>query len=338
MGTIVARGARWRAVVRKRGIVRTKSFSKVAAARRWINETELGIDAQADKGRAVTLGWVLDKYRTDIVEARVYQTKTHFHLRALAQKLRNEFVGDCTAEWWVSFARGLTCAPQSRRRYLSLLSSALRTAEALWDVPVDWPAYRKGANQIRQLQLAHLGRPRDRRPTSAELESICSFPDTTLPLADIVRFAVASAMRAAEIGRLRWEDLDDKHRTIVVRDRKHPSKKVGNHWTVPLLEGSYEILKRQEAVDLRIFPVKSDSILAAFRRACLASGIVNLHFHDLRHEAISRLFERGYSIQEVSLVSGHTNWSSLRIYTQIRPESLHAGPLAHRTGERSTIG
>lgn len=51
--------------------------------------------------------------------------------------------------------------------------------------------------------------------------------------------------------------------------------------------------------------------------------INDLHFHDLRHEATSRLFEQGYQIQEVAIVTGHRSWDMLKRYTQLRPESLH---------------
>ena len=49
----------------------------------------------------------------------------------------------------------------------------------------------------------------------------------------------------------------------------------------------------------------------------------DLHFHDLRHEGTSRLFEAGFAIEQVSLVTGHKDWKMLRRYTHIRPEALH---------------
>lgn len=61
---------------------------------------------------------------------------------------------------------------------------------------------------------------------------------------------------------------------------------------------------------------------AAFDRACDRLGIVDLRFHDLRHEGICRLFEAGLTIPEVSLISGHTSWSNLKRYTHLRPETV----------------
>jgi integrase len=66
-----------------------------------------------------------------------------------------------------------------------------------------------------------------------------------------------------------------------------------------------------------IFPYHSDTISAGFTRTCKVLEIEDLHFHDLRHEAVSRLFELGNSIPHVAAVSGHRSWASLQRYTQI---------------------
>ena len=62
----------------------------------------------------------------------------------------------------------------------------------------------------------------------------------------------------------------------------------------------------------------------AFTRACQDLAIKDLHFHDLRHEGTSRLFEAGFAIEQVALVTGHKDWKMLRRYTHLKPESLHA--------------
>jgi integrase len=73
----------------------------------------------------------------------------------------------------------------------------------------------------------------------------------------------------------------------------------------------------------RIFPYNGKSIGTAFRRQCKDLKIEDLHFHDLRHEGTSRLFEVGFSIEQVALVTGHKDWKMLRRYTHIKPETLH---------------
>lgn len=103
-----------------------------------------------------------------------------------------------------------------------------------------------------------------------------------------------------------------------------PQKKPGNHQTAPLLNGSFEIVVRQpHSIDPCIFSFNARSISAAFTRPCKELGIVGLHLHDLRHYGFSILFELGYQIQEVAIVSGHSSWDMLKRYTHIKPESLH---------------
>lgn len=52
------------------------------------------------------------------------------------------------------------------------------------------------------------------------------------------------------------------------------------------------------------------------------AGIVDLRFHDLRHEAISRFFELGLSVPEVSAISGHKDTRMLMRYTHLKPENI----------------
>lgn len=137
-------------------------------------------------------------------------------------------------------------------------------------------------------------------------------------------------MRQEEICRLLWEDIDAENRTIVVRDRKDPRFKSGNHQRVPLLDktgfDAWAILAEQKACtsrSSRVFPYNSKSVSAAFTTACHDLKIKDLRFHDLRHEATTRLFEAGFGIEQVALVTGHKDWKMLKRYTNLRPEQLH---------------
>lgn len=66
------------------------------------------------------------------------------------------------------------------------------------------------------------------------------------------------------------------------------------------------------------------SVTRAFERLCKRAGVTGLHFHDLRHEATSRLFERGYPIEQVAVFTGHKGWVSLKRYTHPDPEKIAA--------------
>jgi integrase len=99
---------------------------------------------------------------------------------------------------------------------------------------------------------------------------------------------------------------------------KNPGAKVGNDVRCELPTEAEALLKRQPQNGDSIFPYTTDAISAAFTRACKLLGIEDLHFHDLRHEGVSRLFEAGWNIPHVALVSGHRSWASLQRYGHIR--------------------
>jgi len=106
-----------------------------------------------------------------------------------------------------------------------------------------------------------------------------------------------------------------KKRLVVIQDRKDPRNKEGNDQKVPLLNltgyDAWEVVLQQRIVTRgcgRIFPHNHRSVSAAFTRACDELKIEDLHFHDLRHEGTSRLFEAGLPIEKVALVTGHKDW------------------------------
>jgi integrase len=170
-------------------------------------------------------------------------------------------------------------------------------------------------------------------------------------MADVVRFAVCTAMRLSEITSLRWDGLNEEARTVLIRDRKHPRQKKGNDQVVPLLRGPVRIAgtvvdpmdvvsaqrRRVDRDEDRVFPYEPDSVSTAFTRAVEALGIEDLHFHDLRHDGVSRLFEAGLRIEQVALVSGHRDWTMLRRYTNLRGADLH-GVLEGLLGREPGMG
>ncbi len=92
----------------------------------------------------------------------------------------------------------------------------------------------------------------------------------------------------------------------------------------PLMGESFDIAMRQPKNSEFIFPYNSRSVTAGFQRVRNRLGIEDLRYHDLRREGASRLFEKGYSIEEVAQVTGHRNLNILwQVYTQLFPHELH---------------
>jgi integrase len=109
-------------------------------------------------------------------------------------------------------------------------------------------------------------------------------------------------------------------------------EKKGNDQRIPLLGGSgydaCKILEEQGRFsnirEGRISQYNGRSVGTAFRRQCHELKITDLHFHNLRHETTSRLFEADFSIEQVALVTGHKDRNMLRRYTHLKPETLHS--------------
>lgn len=325
MGTVIRRGEKWRAIIRKRGRkARTKTFIRKAHAERWIQETEVQMERNALSGQDADLGVLMTKYIEDIGKIKAWERTHRANLLRFQRDLKGVTLAELTPQWMVDYARDRRVSAATVSQEMTYLSSMLSTAEAMWGVQVDWEVYRKGRKLLRQLRLSGKSRERDRRPEGSELDRIKAALRTTLPVADIIDFAVATAMRVSEVTRIAWADLNLVKKTVIIRDRKHPTDKAGNDHVVPLLTEAYEVIERQPETDARIFPYDERSVTAAYQRARNRAGVKGLRFHDLRHHGISLLFERGYGIHEVAMISGHKSWDQLRRYTNLKPESLHA--------------
>ncbi len=136
-----------------------------------------------------------------------------------------------------------------------------------------------------------------------------------------VILAVETAMRRGELLALRWEDVDFDQLHVYL-----PDSKTGKSRTVPLSPRAYELLWRLGA-DLppdhgRVLDTTAEGIKQAFERARAKAGMEHFNFHDLRHEATSRLFERGWGIMEVAHVTGHQDIQMLKRYTNLRAFDL----------------
>jgi integrase len=134
----------------------------------------------------------------------------------------------------------------------------------------------------------------------------------------VLKLAPAFPRRLGELCRMRWEDYAGGVMTL--HDTKHPRKP--RIEAVPVPPAARSVIDPLPRLDERILPYNSESVSSSFERACLRLGIEDLHFHDLRHEGICRLFESGLSIPEVAMISGHLSWTTLKRYTHLTPQHV----------------
>lgn len=338
MASVLKIGDTWRAQVRRKGHKSiSETFPTKAQAVAWARKIEAEMDARRfndTRGLAnLTLKELIDWYIEEIGSAQPFGKNKTAVLKMWLRDHGHISLADITSDYLTTFVRnrrktgasGVTISID-----LIYLANVLKSARDLKKLPISLEPVTSARSNMAHLKISTKGKERARRPTKEEIASICAYLDkrSTIPMRDIINFAIESAMRIDEITRLRWIDLNEIDRTIIIRNRKHPRQKAGNDQEVPLLGATYEIIKRQPrpahiTPECRIFPVKTATVTTIFPRAKNALGIKDLHFHDLRHEGVSRLFEQGYQIHEVALVSGHRDWKMLARYTQIRARDLH---------------
>ena len=120
-------------------------------------------------------------------------------------------------------------------------------------------------------------------------------------------------MRRGEMMSLAWDNIDDERARIIL-----PLTKNGRSRRVPLTPLALECLRSlNKRHPERIFPVTDNAFRHAWDRLKKRAGIEGLTFHDLRHEAISRMFDKGYNIPHVMAVTGHRTASQLFRYVQL---------------------
>jgi integrase len=336
MGTIVQRkrgdgttGYMAQVRVKQKGQIvhaETKTFDRKQAASAWIarRETELREPGALERIKAVdpTLGEVIDRY-IDESKRAIGRTKTQV-LRAIKAHDIAEMKGSAiTSAGIVSFAKSLNVAPQTVSNYLSHLAAIFAIARPAWGYPLDRQAIQDAFVVAKKLGLTAKGRQRERRPALDELDRLMEHfgeikarRPSTLPMQRIIPFALFSTRRQEEIVRIRWDDHEGNR--VMVRDMKHPGDKLGNDIWCDLTPEASALIESMPRCDERIFPYSTDAICAAFTRACKVLGIDDLHFHDLRHEGVSRLFEMGWNIPQVAKASGHRSWQSLKRYEHMR--------------------
>jgi integrase len=303
-----------------------ETFDRKQAANAWIvkREAELKRPGGLERKEDPTLSAVIDRYITESKNA-VLGTKAQVLKTIKNSDLGDIKCSDITSRQLVSFAKELTknVEPQTCGNYFSHLSSIFTVARPAWGYPLSRQEFEDSVTVLKKLGLIRKGSERSRRPTLEELNRlmehfgrIVDHRPSSIPMQKILAFAIFSTRRQEEITLLRWDDLESDR--ILVRDMKHPGDKKGNNVYCELTPEALTIIQSIPRDDERIFPYSADAISAAFTRACKFLGVQDLHFHDLRHEGISRLFEIGRTIPQAAAVSGHRSWSSLKRYTHIR--------------------
>jgi integrase len=320
-------------IVKRKGYgTQTRTFDSKADAGAWARrieeEMDRGIFVSRIEAESTTLAEALDRYETEISSYkrsadRERSTITAWRESSLGQRMLASIRGKDIAQVVRDLeARGL--APNSIRIRLALLSHLFNTARTAWGMesltnPVDLV---KGQRpKLPQGRVVDDELPR----LLAAARAYDAGPHAGVGVADIIIWAIETAMRRGEIAAMRWDHMDRKARVLLI-----PETKTGTPRRVPLSTAALAVLDSlPRRIDGRVwgighsaYNVRPDSISQAFERVCKAAGIEGLTFHDLRHEATSRLFEKGLNPMQVAAITGHKTLQMLKRYTHLRAEDL----------------
>ncbi len=310
----------------------SRTFSKRSLAAEWARLREAELEDPAHLARAthrgMTIAEMMESYYKE-AGAKAGRTKKADILRIAKTDLGAVGSLRLTVQALIAHAQARHeggASPQTILNDFVWLRVASRYARRVWGLPVDLQVIEDAVATLRDLKLVGKSRRRERRVSDDEIDSVCAWlrkhKRTEIPMEDIIRFAVHSSRRQSEITRLRVDDLDSEHRGGLVRDVKHPYAKEGNHKRCKFTPEAWEIIERQPLDGELVFPYNPRTVGAYFAQAVSALEIPDLRFHDLRHEATSRLFEKGYSIPEVQLFTLHDSWQELSRYTHLRPQHI----------------
>ncbi|UEN98435.1 site-specific integrase [Acidiferrobacter thiooxydans] len=275
-----------------------------------------GVFVSRAEAENTTLADALDRYAAEVSSSKKTANREIYTIRwwqtsALGPRSLASIRGkDIMAVLAAKEAEG--AAPHTIHLYLALLSHLFTVARRAWGM--------EGlSNPTEFVRKPKLPQGRDRRLIDDEQIRLLNAAQAYGgEIGAIITWAIETAMRRGEIAAMRWEHLDRKDRVLLI-----PETKNGTPRQVPLSTVALEILDGlPRRMDGRVWGMRPDSISQAFERVCQAAGIEGLTFHDLRHEATSRLFEKGLNPMEVAAITGHKTLQMLKRYTHLKAKDL----------------
>lgn len=314
MATIRKRGAKWQVQIRRVGVRPiSRSFNVRKDADAWARQMEVQADrrdlpSDPKSLQRVTLGQLVERYRDMVsVRKRGYDVERIVLNAFLRHRICRKPLSEIRASDFASYRdeRLMAIKASTIKRELAPLHNMFELAKDEWGLPLR-------ENPLRKVRITSTQQRRERRLKPGELEELivaarsCRNP-VILP---IILLAVETGMRRGEILSLRWEHIDHQGRSLLI-----PHSKNGHSRILPLTDAVAGIIAKVPIRGDRMFPLSSNAFRLSWDRLRERAGSKDLHFHDLRHEAISRFFELGLSVPEVALLSGHRDARMLFRYT-----------------------
>jgi integrase len=328
MAAIQKRGKKYRVRVIRRGFpTQSKTFNTHAEALRWSRDIETQIDHGLIRPTKQYSIHILDK-STLFKDAADHYKKTHSihkkivrcetsRLNILIKRWGNMPITQVDKSAVLTLRDDLLKLGRSGEtinHYFNTLSKLFQMLNDEWDMQI--------ANPIKGIKRMPASQGRTKR-VNAELELLLlsGCDQLSLPLLrSIIEFAIQTGMRRGEVMGLSWVDIDLPNRKAYLHQTKN-----GEPRQVPLTRQAMAVLEGLSRDEERVFPMGMDALRSQFGRLKVfvkaqwigvgVNPFDDLRFHDLRHEALSRLSDAGLNVIELSHISGHRTLGMLKRYT-----------------------
>jgi integrase len=330
MATFEKRGQYWRAKVRRRGFPeQSRSFDTRFKAEVWARSVEAemdrGIYVDRTEAEKNLLGDLIDRYLREVTPKKRGAGPERARLLAMRERTISRIKMAALSSAHIASYRDdrlKEVAAGTVIKELNHLSHIIETGRSEWGIQI-------AENPVSVVARPAQPKARDRRfrkGEEARLRKACE--DARNPfLVPVIDLALETAMRQGEVVGLEWMHVD-----LASQVAHLPLTKNGEARSVPLSKKAVDVLKAlrpdDEDAEGPVFPgLTGEAIKRAFMRACVRAELKDFHFHDLRHEATSRLFEKGLNPIEVASITGHKTLQMLKRYTH-----LNASDLARKLG------
>ena len=324
MATIYKRGPRWHALIRRKELKTTdKSFETRKEAVVWARDIESKIDRgivnDITKAARITLADLFDRYETETAPYKRNSRCERYMLMMLKDRLGHLSLSGLSREKVAQFRDNRLAegkSPATVRNNLHLLSAVISLAISDWGFEIPY-------NPVRRIRKPQANNARERRLEPGEEQRLLTAATKARNpmLRPLIVLALETAMRLGELLSLEWANIDtNRHQAFL------PNTKNGKARNVPLSSVALEALSMVEKTEgqKRVFKwwCGPESVHNAWCRLIKRAGITNLRFHDLRHEAASRLSDRGMDILRIAAITGHSSLQMLKRYTHFRTSDL----------------
>ena len=301
----------FQAIVRLKSINKYKVFKFKSDAVRWATETESeierGVFVDKTKAENTLLREVCERYCLDVLPKLKGAKSDQSRINVLNDLIGNTQLTQINSVFLAKLRDQLlnTYSPQTVIHYLNLISRLFKFALNELGLPIAMPYIKKPASP----------KGREQRVSDDEIDALIKSSGSHA-LKVIIALAIETAMRREEIATLKWAQIE--YPLIKLVDTKN-----GENRTVPMSKKAVELFKSlPRNIDGKVFKITSDSITQAFERARDRCNLGHIRFHDLRHEAISRLAKRVPNVIELSAISGHKDLQTLKRYYHTDPLEL----------------